>query len=48
MPETNKTKPEVFFETAGDKIGNYLKKTEARHGTFLNYVDTGDCPQCPL
>ena len=36
MPETNKTRPEVFYETAGDKIGNYLKKTEARHGTFLN------------
>ena len=36
MPETNKTRPEVFYETAGDKIGNYLKNTEARHGTFLN------------
>ena len=36
MPETNKTRPEVFYKTAGDKIGNYLKKTEARHGTFLN------------
>ena len=36
MPETNKTRLEVFYETAGDKIGNYLKKTEAKHGTFLN------------